>query len=203
MLEQIAFNPFAWYWLADDGRLYSSVVAAQIPSSDQGYQDWIAQGFQATTWPRDDAGNQTDASLQIVLAEYGIAIDLKAYAFAARDQVEHGSCPIAGVGTITVLQTDDYRQELLRRYEVAVTNDPNFTVTWVTADRVSHPLVKADIDSLYQQGQSFIAGTYATYTQVITDIDSGTITTSDQIDQAFGLAAGKVRNASANVWKAA
>ena len=62
------YDPKNWYWLAEDGRLFSSAVAAQVPKTDPAYAAWREAGGFPTTWPRDDAGEQTDAALQEVLA---------------------------------------------------------------------------------------------------------------------------------------
>ena len=67
----IPYNPFDWYWLADDGRLYSSARSGLTDASDPAYLSW---GGVATSWPRDDDGAQTDAALQEVLAPYGLAL---------------------------------------------------------------------------------------------------------------------------------
>jgi hypothetical protein len=59
------YNIFDWYWLADDGRVFSSARRVTVDESDAAYQSFL-QGGPATPWPRDDAGNQTDPALQWV-----------------------------------------------------------------------------------------------------------------------------------------
>ena len=68
----------------------------------------------------------------------------------------------------------------------AAAADPSLTVPWVLPDRSTVTLLKVDIDKLFDQTSAFIVGTYTTYAAVISGIDGGTITTIDQIDQAFG-----------------
>ncbi|SHI80581.1 hypothetical protein SAMN02745911_1226 [Aureimonas altamirensis DSM 21988] len=75
MLEMPTFNPFDWYWLADDGRLFSSAVQAEVAADDAAYTEW-SESNRATAWPRDEEGNQTDAALQEVLATYGLAVGM-------------------------------------------------------------------------------------------------------------------------------
>ena len=75
MLETSVFTPTNWYWLADDGRLFSSTVQAEVAADDTAYTEWSASN-RATAWPRDEEGNQTDAALQEVLATYGLAVGM-------------------------------------------------------------------------------------------------------------------------------
>ncbi|MGX1323249.1 hypothetical protein AB7M17_006702 [Bradyrhizobium sp. USDA 377] len=179
------YNPHDWYWRADDGRVFAS-ARQQIVAEDDA--DYLAfKEFAApTTWPRDGDGNQTLAELQRVLFPYKVAVDLKAYAFYLRDQKEHDGCAITDVAGVTETRTDAYTQSLINRYQQAGAIDPPFTVAWVLPDRSAVTLSKADIDSLFTQITAFIIGTYDTYSQVVSGIDGGTITTIEQIDQAFG-----------------
>jgi hypothetical protein len=68
------FDPFDWYWLADDKCVYSSVRQRVVDESDESYQSWVNTGNLPTSWPRDDAGNQSDEALQEVLTPYGLSI---------------------------------------------------------------------------------------------------------------------------------
>jgi hypothetical protein len=179
------YDPYVWYWLADDGRIFSGKVEALVPDTDSDYQTFLL-GNVPTPWPRDDEGNQTLAELQRVLFPYRITVDLKAYAFAVRDQKEHDGCPITGVTGVIEVRTDPYTQNLISRYHEVAAINPSFTAAWVLPDRSTTSLDKAAIDSLFDQTLAFIVGTYSTYSQVVQDIDGGAITASDQIDAAFG-----------------
>ncbi|UHD45345.1 hypothetical protein LUX29_20510 [Aureimonas altamirensis] len=75
MLETSVFTPTNWYWLAEDGRLFSSAVQAEVDADDAAYTEWSGNK-RATAWPRDEEGNQTEAALQEVLATYGLAISM-------------------------------------------------------------------------------------------------------------------------------
>jgi hypothetical protein len=182
------YNPRSWYWLATDGRVYSSQQQAVIPDTDQGYLDWIAAGNTPSTWPADDQGNQTDWAMQQVLAPYIIPVDLKSYARLTRDTVIVSGCTITGVAGMTEIATDPYSQNVVGSYHSFAAADPAFAVAWVMPDRSTVLLANADIISVYDQEQAFFKEQYDTYTQVIGDIDGGSITTTDEIDLAFGLA---------------
>jgi len=73
------YNPLDWYWRGDDGQLFSSARQMTCPPADQQYKDWLAKGHQPTPYPRDEAGNESEAELAAVLSVYGIAIGLPAF----------------------------------------------------------------------------------------------------------------------------
>jgi hypothetical protein len=76
MFENI-FNPRNWFWLADDGRLFSSSAGIKINKTDASFVSFKNSGINPTPWPRDDSGAQTDAALNDVLAPYGLTMDGK------------------------------------------------------------------------------------------------------------------------------
>lgn len=67
------YDPMNWYWLADDGRLFSSAVGHLVKADDEDYQSWIDEGRIATRWPIDELGKQTFAALDDVLRPYGLS----------------------------------------------------------------------------------------------------------------------------------
>ncbi|WLB66021.1 DUF4376 domain-containing protein [Bradyrhizobium japonicum] len=179
------FNPYAWYWRADDGRIFASARQITVDETDP---DFIAFSQQTapTPWPRDEAAEQTAAELQRVLFPYQIAVDLKAYAFYLRQQKEHDGCPVTGVTGMTEVRTDLNAQTLINRYHQVAASNAAFTAPWVLPDRSTVMLDQTAINALFDQTSAFIVGTYTTYNEVVTGIDGGSITTIDQIDQAFG-----------------
>ena len=46
------YNIHDWYWLADDGRVFTSARRLTVDESDASYQAFIG-GAMATPWPRD------------------------------------------------------------------------------------------------------------------------------------------------------
>lgn len=62
-----------WYWQADDGRIYSSKARAIVQADDPAFVEFQAAAM-PTPWPRDDAGEQTDAALQAVFDGYDITV---------------------------------------------------------------------------------------------------------------------------------
>ncbi|KAB2768632.1 hypothetical protein [Brucella anthropi] len=68
------YNPYDWYWLADDGRVFASANQSLVPKSYPAYKNWLANGNVPTRWPCDDSGAQTDSELSKVLKPYGLTI---------------------------------------------------------------------------------------------------------------------------------
>lgn len=104
------FNPHAWFWLAEDGRVFDSARALIVDNEDAAYAAWVADGGRATPWPRDDADDQTDAALQDVLTPYGMFIGLDGLKAMLRDRVdaaaerERGKYITAGAGQAMTYQ---------------------------------------------------------------------------------------------------
>lgn len=63
-----------WYWLADDGRLYSSAARSLIAENDADYVSWLATPYLPTRWPSDESGAQTDQALVAVLTAHGLVM---------------------------------------------------------------------------------------------------------------------------------
>jgi hypothetical protein len=179
------FNPYNWYWLADDGRVFSSARSVNVSETDPDYIEWKNGDGEPQVWPRDEHGHQTPAELQRTLFSYQIPVDLKAYAFYLRDQTEKSGTTV-DVPPITEIRTDDYTQNLIARYQQVATENNMITVAWVMPDRSTTILNAAKINTLFSQLMTFIFENYNTYSAVIADIDNGSITNLDQIDQAFG-----------------
>ncbi|WP_199091550.1 hypothetical protein [Bosea sp. ASV33] len=78
------YDPKDWYWLADDGRLFSSAAGDVITDDLPAYLDWREAGHLPSLWPSDGVGAQTDAALQSVLAPYGVYLDLIALKVALK-----------------------------------------------------------------------------------------------------------------------
>jgi hypothetical protein len=65
--------PKSWYWRADDGRIFAAQSGDLVPAEDPDYASFLALGMNPTRWPTDEAGEQTSAALDAVLAPYGIS----------------------------------------------------------------------------------------------------------------------------------
>lgn len=63
----IPFNPRNWYFLATDGRVFSTATMAEVPASDATYSAWLGMGLAPSPWP----GGQAAADIRAALAPYG------------------------------------------------------------------------------------------------------------------------------------
>ena len=68
------YTPSNWYWLATDGRIYSSAKQAIISEKDKDFVNWKEAGNLPTPWPKDDEGKETDDALAAVLAASGLRL---------------------------------------------------------------------------------------------------------------------------------
>lgn len=63
----VFYDPQNWFWLADDGRLYSGARRAEVSADDSDFATWKASGGLPTVWPKDLDGKQTQSALDEVL----------------------------------------------------------------------------------------------------------------------------------------
>ncbi|MGY8661756.1 DUF4376 domain-containing protein [Bradyrhizobium sp. UFLA05-109] len=175
------YNPQNWCWLADDGRIFASAPQTIIAADDADYTAWLEAGGSPTGWPRDLAGNQTDDALQEVLQPFDIFVTLEAYAANVRWKTETTSLVVNGY----VVGTDDRSKLMIIGSRIAAENDPQFTTDWVTEDGRLVPIDKHQMIALSDGVQDHIRALFDIYSQVKAGIDGGTITTHQQIDDAF------------------
>ena len=172
--------PSDWYWIADDGRVYSSARQVVVDTNDAGYIAW-SQSTRPTVWPRDLDGNQTDDALQDVLTPYNLFVDLATYAAFSRFNLASGGMTIAGhpyltdpVSRNTVGSANDY----------AVAN-PGHITDWKLADGTFIQLDQAELAHVLQQMATFVQSCFTCESTTLTAINGGTITTQAQVDAAF------------------
>lgn len=175
------FNPFNWYWLASDGRVYSSAAQSTVASNDAAFGEWKGAGNRPTLWPSDAAGNQTNDALQAVLNDYGLFVDLVAYAADRRWRKEIGGITVSGVP----VATDDRSKQMIMGARIAADKDANFSTPWVGADGNVYTLTGAQVIGISDAVLTHVATCFATFASVKQQVAAGTITTRDQVDAAF------------------
>lgn len=178
------YDPYDWYWLAEDGKLFSSARQAVLDEADEDYLDWTEAGGLATAWPRDAAGAQTAAALQDVLARYGLWVDLVAYAADKRWQTEMGGILIAGVP----ISTDDRSKIMIMGARVAAAADPDWSTVWHGMDGQTYPVDAAAMIAISDAVQAHVNAGFATFAAVKAAIEAQSITTVAEIDAAFAAA---------------
>jgi hypothetical protein len=178
-------DPFNWFWLADDNRVYGSAKQIITTDTDPDYVAWVGAGGVATIWPRDDAGNQTNAALQDVLAPYNLFVDLIYYAADARYRRASGGVTVTSLAAGKVFMTDVVsRNTINSAYDFATAN-PTQTFAWKLADGSFVTLNTAGVTTLHTNVATFVQACFASESNTVDGVNGGTITTRQQVDDAF------------------
>jgi hypothetical protein len=175
------FDPHIWYWLADDGRIFSGARQTIVAEDDADYLVF-KQMAMPTQWPRDLPGEQTDAELQKVLDPFNLFVTLQGYTAFKRWQKEQGGIMLASGMPIT---TDDRSQAKITGAYSAAVELPTVVTPWAAADGNVYPLDGAAIVAMNNELLTHINNCFAISGDVIAQIEAGTITTHEQIDAAF------------------
>ncbi len=175
------YTPRDWYWRAEDGRIFASARSALVPIDDVDLAAFLARGGTCTTWPRDDSGAQTTASLQEVLGSYSIFADLAAYAASARYAKETGGIIVNWVK----LATDRESQALITGAWATAQINPQVTIQWKGSDGTFTALNAASITAVASAVTAHVQACFAAEAQVDAAITAGTITTMAEVDAAF------------------
>lgn len=172
---------FRWYWLADDGRVFSSERGIVVDDTDALYLAFVGAGNVASTWPRDANGLQTELSLQAALAPYGIGISLLGYL----DQALFNRRAAGFMHEGSFVDTRPQPAEILIQARLAVMIDPLWTTPFVTAEGTVVTIGEADILEYSTALLTFWRDCLVVYADTKLGIANDTITTKAQIDAAF------------------
>ncbi|HEV2501593.1 MAG TPA: DUF4376 domain-containing protein [Mesorhizobium sp.] len=182
------FNPHDWYWLADDGRLYSSLRKKLVtnPETDEAYAAWLGGDRRPTRWPAEDNGDQSDAALAAVLGPYGLTVwslplkaQLVAYAADKRWQIETGGITVGGAR----LDTSRESQSMITGAYAFSQANPAASISykaasgWVVMDAATLAAIATAVGTHVQ-------ACFATEAAVAAAIEAGTIKTKAQVDAA-------------------
>lgn len=165
-----------WYWFIADDRdnVWSSLKAASVPISDEGYQAFVAGG--------NSAAPIEFADLRAMFAEHYPGGMLDTYTASKRWQKEQAGITLASGMPI---RTDDRSQAKITGTYTAVKVKPTATTPWHAADGTVHQLDAAQIEQMNVELLTHINNCFSVSADVLAEIDAGTITTRDQIDAAF------------------
>lgn len=177
----MSYDPHNWYWRADDGRIFSGATEAIVADTDPNFVAW-SENYAPTVWPRDDAGNQTDVSLQQVLEPHGMFANLSYYAAFKRWQKEQSGLTLSYGWPI---KTDDRSQGKINGLRLAALNQQNQSTTFHAADGSRHTVGDAEALVISNELQLHYDNCFNISADVLNKIADGSITTRDQIDQAF------------------
>lgn len=172
------FNVYSNYWLADDGRVYSSARQVIVDSTDA---DYVAWGNDPSHWPRDDAGNQTNEALQEVLRPNNIYVDLAFYAAGARQARLQSDIFVNGIR----FSTDPLTFGSLNSAYIYTQSNAGAVFSWKLPDGGFVTLNKADTDALQAAANEFAQACFTCEDTTLDGIEAGTITTREQVDALF------------------
>jgi hypothetical protein len=174
------YNPYDWYWLADDGRVFSSARQLIVDESDAGY---VAFGI-STAWPRDLAGNQTTAALQDVLTPYNLFVSLVAYAADARYRRAGGGLTVTSISASKQFFSDPVARNTLANANEYAQATPHDT-DWKMSDGTFVVLTPAQLATATNAMANFVQSCFTCESTTVASINGGSITTHAQVDAAF------------------
>lgn len=177
------FVPNQWYWLADDGRVFSGPLESVVTTSDPDYVAWTGLGNIPTAWPHDEDGNQTDAALQDVLMPFGMFANLIYYAADARYRHATGGLTISSLSAIPFYTDPVARNTLANANEYAKVM-PN-TVDWKVSDGSFIRLSPSQLTTAAGAMANFVQACFTCESTTVSGVNGGSITTKQQVDDAF------------------
>jgi hypothetical protein len=181
-----SFDARAWYWVAADKRVFASARELVVDDTDADYQAFIAAGKIPSAWPRDEGGMQTDDALQAVLEPLGLFVNLHFYTSYRRWLTEQGGLTVNIAAGPIPIKTDDRSQAKINGVRIAALAEKlTGTTAWRAADGNFYDLGAGDVDAISNALQVHIDQCFSTAQTLHAGIAGGTITTREQIDQAF------------------
>jgi hypothetical protein len=183
------FDAHHWFWLADDGRIFSSEQQILVASTDPGYVAWL-EFYQPTPWPRDDADNQTDAALQAVLDPYQtIFVNDEYYARHQGNLAVDAGYTTTGLASapqgMPTMSAQQNRSEINISVNAAQA-DSQYSATWIGADGNFYPLTNNEIiQNLGKQLADHMTACRDAYIASVTGLRAKTLTTRKEIDELF------------------
>lgn len=107
--------------------------------------------------------------------------DLIGYAADCRWRKEIGGIVVSGVS----VATDDRSKQMILGARLAAEADNGFTTPWVGSDGSINTLGAAQVIAISNAVLAHVAGCFATFADLQSDITDGTITTRQQVETAF------------------
>jgi Domain of unknown function (DUF4376) len=173
----IMYTARDWYWVIgdDEANVWSSRLAESIPVDDADYAAWLEGG----NYPSRAA---TMADLEVVLAEQYPPGTLRTYTAFKRWQKEQAGITLTSGMPI---KTDDRAQAKITGAYTAAQVDPTIVTPWAAADGTVHDVDGAQITSMNYELLTHINNCFSISADVMADIEDGSVTTREQIDEAF------------------
>jgi hypothetical protein len=176
------FNVYDYYWLADDGRVYSSAKQEIVNSTDPDYAAWFADGNVAKSWPRALDGSQTDKTLQEYLKPYNLFAGLRDYVGFKRRQREQGGM-VSSAGF--PVKTDAHSQTRIMGLYILQKENEEAATAFHDADGNVHQLDAAGMRQLATDLLEHINDGFTISASVLSRIGAHVIRNRKEVDAAF------------------
>lgn len=177
------YDPHLWYWLADDNRVFSGPQQLQVPDTDP---DYVAfkQLAMPTQWPRDPAGDQTDAALQDVLTPYGMFASLAYYSANARYSHASGGVIVLSISPVA-FTSDVVSRNTLANADAYAKANPGTMTDWKLSDGSFVNLSEAQLAAALDAMATFVQSCFTCESNTATGIGDGSITAQAEVDAAY------------------
>ncbi|NGO64184.1 DUF4376 domain-containing protein [Rhizobium daejeonense] len=175
------FDPANWYWIREDGALYSSASRAFVAANDTDYVLWLRTGAMPTPYPRDASGAESEAELAEVLRPYGVFVRLADYAAAKRYALETGGFVYGG----NLIATDRDSQAAIGNGALAATViGSEFSTAWKCADGSFLSLGQDEMLAMATAVMNFISSCFSAEAVIVRAIEEGNIANQQEVDAA-------------------
>jgi hypothetical protein len=168
-----------WYWAiaGDKANVWSSRRAASVPVGDAEYVAWLEAGNHFTT------PIPSMQELHAVLAVQHPPGSLETYNAFKRWEKEQGGITLSFGMPI---KTDDRAQAKITGVYAAQQVNPAVTTPWHAADGSVRDLTAAEMEAMNIELLTHINNCFAISQDVLAGIAGSSITTRQQIDDAYG-----------------
>ncbi|MCM2399790.1 DUF4376 domain-containing protein [Rhizobium sp. S153] len=175
------FDPANWYWIKEDGSIYSSASRAFVDADDTAFVAWRSAGATPTPYPRDELGNESEAELAAILLPYGIYVRLADYAAAKRYALETGGFVCGG----HLIATDRESQSKIGNGALAATvTGSEFATSWKCADGSFIDMNQTGMLAMATAVMKFVSSCFSVEAAVVQGVQAGSITTREAVDSA-------------------
>ena len=170
-----------WYWLAEDGRVYSGPKQATVTEADPDYVAFLAVPYTPAEWTRDTEGNQTYEALQIVLTPHGMFADLSYYSISVRNRIINGGITVGGLP----FATDPLTVMSLNSAYIYTVDKQINEFSWKLPDGTFITLDTTQIKALQNAVAELGQNCFECEAALLEGMDAGTVTTREHVDAAY------------------
>jgi hypothetical protein len=179
------FRNYYWIVATKPGYVFSSASATYVPTTDATYQAWTALGYVPAQAANEQALLQVLAGVcPGLVAQFPAG--LIAYAQSKQQAIAAGGITV-NVGTVgsalnVEASTDTQSLIMLQGAASLAQAAPTTAFTWVQSNGATVSLTAAQVTQIFGAVATFIQSTFNALSQIVSAINTGTITTRTQVD---------------------